>query len=645
MDKQKIARLSEESEDRISWLSNDLIHEILSFVDAKSAVQTSVLSKRWKLVWTTLPYVNFTNYIFPQSELHILETRSRFISNFFLSRNILSGLLKVNFEFDDVAEQLLFPQYMFEAMFNNARDIKFETSASGFKLDSCIYSMNSPSLHKLTLRPIQGELSATRCWNLPALTTLNLAAQPDHRILLPELHLLCLPALRTLVLEGFQLPDPISLPALTTLHLTNCILPQNSWDFPALLTLKLDAVSFPESRFFSALVNLKNLILFFRGNITKECLISCPQLENLGINSPVSTTTYHSGNIIVLAHHIRKFTSVGFFPIVFGVSELENVNIKLRGSNGDEHLASLEEFKLYYTRVVYMFPGLSNAKILTLDSATVQALSAVSKLLVQVPSPFYQLKHVKVPHGHKDSSISADLKRYLLGRSPEATIVTKLPQILCMLSFVTSYNPESATFNNYESHLYLPEFKQQEGNFNWQHCGDSRAYIDYDNIYIYGDILGATELQSPTKYSSNDSKLAAKNFSIVNKLGKGGYGDVYKGTLKNGDIVAVKRTALDARVAETIFDSEVRLISNVHHRNLIRLLGCCIKGQELLLVIEYMANSSLEKFLYDPDEYRVEDVKKCMEIGLLWTQSPVSSRPPMSQVVAMLLIGNTSEDA
>ncbi|KAL1832631.1 hypothetical protein ACET3Z_002282 [Daucus carota] len=429
MEKQ-IARLSGEGEDRISWLSNDLIHEILSFVDAKSAVQTSVLSKRWKLVWTTLPYVNFTNYIFPESELHILDTRCRFISNFFLRRNILFDVLKVNFEFDHVVEQLLFPQYMFESMVNNARDIKFETSASGFKLDSCIYSMNSPSLHKLTLRPIQGELSTTRCWNLPALTTLNLAAQPDHRILLPELHLSCLPALRTLVLEGFQLPDPISLPALTTLHLTNCILPQNSWDFPALLTLRLDAVSFPESRFFSALVNLKNLILFFRENITEECLISCPQLENLEIISPVRTTTYHSGNIIVLAHHIRNFTSVGFFPIMFGVSELENVNIKLRGSNGDEPLASLEEFKLYFRRVVYMFPGLSNTKILTLDSATVQALSAVSKLLVQVPSPFYQLKHVKVPQGHKDSSISADLKRYLLGRSPEATIVTKLPQVV-----------------------------------------------------------------------------------------------------------------------------------------------------------------------------------------------------------------------
>lgn len=50
--------------------------------------------------------------------------------------------------------------------------------------------------------------------------------------------------------------------------------------------------------------------------------------------------------------------------------------------------------------------------------------------------------------------------------------------------------------------------------------------------------------------------------------------------------------------AKLDFESEVKLISNVHHRNLIRLLGCCSKGLELLLVYEYMANSSLDKFLF-----------------------------------------------
>lgn len=53
-----------------------------------------------------------------------------------------------------------------------------------------------------------------------------------------------------------------------------------------------------------------------------------------------------------------------------------------------------------------------------------------------------------------------------------------------------------------------------------------------------------------------------------------------------------------SRRAKADFESEVKLISNVHHRNLIRLLGCCSKGPKLLLVYEFMANSSLDKYLF-----------------------------------------------
>ena len=71
-----------------------------------------------------------------------------------------------------------------------------------------------------------------------------------------------------------------------------------------------------------------------------------------------------------------------------------------------------------------------------------------------------------------------------------------------------------------------------------------------------------------------------------------------QGIVKDGNTVAVKRLALCSDIAKANFESEVRIISNVHHRNLIRLLGCCSKGPELLLVLEYMANGCLEKFLY-----------------------------------------------
>ncbi|XP_027931030.1 cold-responsive protein kinase 1-like [Vigna unguiculata] len=114
-----------------------------------------------------------------------------------------------------------------------------------------------------------------------------------------------------------------------------------------------------------------------------------------------------------------------------------------------------------------------------------------------------------------------------------------------------------------------------------------------------GDILGATELKGPVNYKYNDLKAATKKFSAENKLGEGGFGDVYKGTLKNGKVVAVKKLVLGkSSKMEDDFEGEVKLISNVHHRNLVRLLGCCSKGQERILVYEYMANSSLDKFLF-----------------------------------------------
>ncbi|KAI9100275.1 hypothetical protein K1719_024493 [Acacia pycnantha] len=113
------------------------------------------------------------------------------------------------------------------------------------------------------------------------------------------------------------------------------------------------------------------------------------------------------------------------------------------------------------------------------------------------------------------------------------------------------------------------------------------------------DILGATELKGPVNYRYNDLKSATKNFSKENKLGEGGFGDVYKGTLKNGEVIAIKKLALEqSKKMEEDFESEVKLISNVHHRNLVRLLGCCSKGRERFLVYEYMKNNNVGQFLF-----------------------------------------------
>ncbi|XP_028774950.1 cysteine-rich receptor-like protein kinase 42 [Neltuma alba] len=124
--------------------------------------------------------------------------------------------------------------------------------------------------------------------------------------------------------------------------------------------------------------------------------------------------------------------------------------------------------------------------------------------------------------------------------------------------------------------------------------------IDINPFLKQGDITGISMLKAAVNYNYGDLKSATKNFSIENKLGEGGFGAVYKGTLKNGKIVAVKKLTLrQSKRIEEEFESEVKLIRNVHHRNLVRLLGCCSKGNQRILVYEYMEKTSLDRFLFE----------------------------------------------
>ncbi|XP_059292825.1 G-type lectin S-receptor-like serine/threonine-protein kinase At1g61550 isoform X2 [Lycium ferocissimum] len=107
---------------------------------------------------------------------------------------------------------------------------------------------------------------------------------------------------------------------------------------------------------------------------------------------------------------------------------------------------------------------------------------------------------------------------------------------------------------------------------------------------------------------------ATNNFKVDNKLGEGGFGPVFKGKLKGGPEIAVKR--LSNRTGQGIeeFKNEILLISKLQHRNLVRLLGCCIEGDELLIIYEYMPNRSLDKFLFDASQKELLDWPKRFNI-------------------------------
>ncbi|KAL5719775.1 hypothetical protein ACHQM5_012515 [Ranunculus cassubicifolius] len=110
-------------------------------------------------------------------------------------------------------------------------------------------------------------------------------------------------------------------------------------------------------------------------------------------------------------------------------------------------------------------------------------------------------------------------------------------------------------------------------------------------------------------------RSATNNFSEENKLGEGGFGPVYKGNLR-GQEIAVKRLAKDSIQGVKEFRSEVILISKLQHKNLVKLLGCCIKGEEKMLVYEYMQNQSLDISIFDTTKSRLLDWAKRFDIIL-----------------------------
>lgn len=98
-----------------------------------------------------------------------------------------------------------------------------------------------------------------------------------------------------------------------------------------------------------------------------------------------------------------------------------------------------------------------------------------------------------------------------------------------------------------------------------------------------------------SRFSYEELKSATKNFEV--KLGQGGFGTVFKGTLSNGVDIAVKRLD-DTGEGKEQFLAEVETIGSVHHINLVSLIGFCVEKSHKLLVLEYIPNGSLDTWIF-----------------------------------------------
>ncbi|KAJ6842388.1 receptor-like serine/threonine-protein kinase SD1-8 [Iris pallida] len=102
-------------------------------------------------------------------------------------------------------------------------------------------------------------------------------------------------------------------------------------------------------------------------------------------------------------------------------------------------------------------------------------------------------------------------------------------------------------------------------------------------------------------------EAATEYFRDENALGQGGFGTVYKGKLGNNQEIAVKRLGRTSLQGVEEFKNEIMVIAKLQHRNLVRLLGCCIQAEERILIYEYMPNKSLDFFLFDKEKGAILD--------------------------------------
>ncbi|KAG4195776.1 hypothetical protein ERO13_A06G127900v2 [Gossypium hirsutum] len=100
-------------------------------------------------------------------------------------------------------------------------------------------------------------------------------------------------------------------------------------------------------------------------------------------------------------------------------------------------------------------------------------------------------------------------------------------------------------------------------------------------------------------------KVATNNFDSANKIGEGGFGPVYKGQLADGTVIAVKQLSSKSTQVNREFMNEIGMVSCSQHPNLVKLYGCCIEGNQLLLVYEYLENNCLSRALFGPENSKI----------------------------------------
>ncbi|XP_071693113.1 putative F-box/FBD/LRR-repeat protein At4g13965 [Rutidosis leptorrhynchoides] len=344
--------------DRLSSLPDDLIHKILSFIDIKRVGQTSVLSSRWRFVWTSMPYLNFSS-----GGRSSLLKFSNIVKQVLSGRNNEIDVYSVKLDFRGKVSQVFVSRILNYAFSHNVQEMTITSSEKQIEFPLSLF--NCQSLKNLTLggSGYRNSLTATSTLELPSLTTLHL----DHVTLIDD----------------------------------------------------------SSHSYISKCVNLKNLTLEYckmmgSGGFT----IWHPQLLSF-------TLKFGKGVVKVIAPQL-KYVSLYLFTYdddddddVYAVDEVNSLPFFLNGVPLLEEVDICIRYPDDAPKIIKMLQQFHAVKYLTINLEIVECLSSRVRLISNQPSPFANLKTLKIYPAKEISKkvdVSAVVKSYLLDSSPSATL-------------------------------------------------------------------------------------------------------------------------------------------------------------------------------------------------------------------------------
>ncbi|KAK3034346.1 hypothetical protein RJ639_032244 [Escallonia herrerae] len=240
-------------------------------------------------------------------------------------------------------------------------------------------------------------------------------------------------------------------------------------------------------------------------------------------------------------------------------------------------------------------PGVSTGLVVGIAIGGVLILAFISILFVcckkkrrrdQGPAGYY----VPPPPGPKDDPYGGQPQQWQHNAPPPGQHVITMPPKPSPPPAALSRPPHSPVRAPSPQPPPPPPFMSSSGGSGSNYSGGSNPYPPPSP----GMALGF----SKSTFSYEELAMATDGFSDANLLGQGGFGFVHRGVLPNGKEVAVKQLKAGSGQGEREFQAEVEIISRVHHKHLVSLVGYCMTGSQRLLVYEFVPNNTLEFHLH-----------------------------------------------